>query len=75
MIRVVAQNLAENAIRYAGPGATFTLAVEHEGDSVVLRGTDDGVGVPEAQLPRLFERFFRATEHGHRAGRVSGSRS
>ena len=30
MIRVVAQNLAENAIRYAGPGATFTLAVERE---------------------------------------------
>ena len=52
MIRVVAQNLAENAIRYAGPGATFTLAVEREGDSVVLRGTDDGVGVEEAQLPQ-----------------------
>ena len=32
MIRVVAQNLAENAIRYAGPGATFTLAIERVGD-------------------------------------------
>ncbi|MBA2295895.1 MAG: HAMP domain-containing histidine kinase, partial [Actinobacteria bacterium] len=41
MIRVVAQNLAENAIRYAGPGATFTLAVEREGADVVVRGTDD----------------------------------
>ena len=50
MIRVIAQNLAENAIRYAGPGATFTLAVERDGDSIVLRGTDDGVGVEEAQL-------------------------
>src|SRR6476619_852414 len=60
MIRVIAQNLAENAIRYAGPGATFTLAVERDGSSIVLRGTDDGVGVEEAQLTRLFERFFRA---------------
>ena len=70
MIRVVAQNLAENAIRYAGPGATFTLAVERVGDAVVLRGTDDGVGVEEAQLTRLFERFFRADRA--RASRGTG---
>jgi signal transduction histidine kinase len=60
MLRVIAQNLAENAIRYAGPGATFTLAVERVGDRVVVRGFDDGVGVSEAELTRLFERFFRA---------------
>jgi signal transduction histidine kinase len=70
MIRVVAHNLAENAIRYAGPGATFTLAVERDGDSVILRGTDDGVGVEEAQLPRLFERFFRSDRA--RASRGTG---
>ena len=70
MIRVVAQNLAENAIRYAGPGATFTLAVEREGDAVILRGTDDGVGVEESQLTRLFERFFRADRA--RASRGTG---
>ena len=70
MIRVVAQNLAENAIRYAGPGATFTLAVERDDRGTVLRGTDDGVGVPEAELPRLFERFFRADRA--RASRGTG---
>src|SRR6188508_1945492 len=70
MLRVVAQNLAENAIRYAGPGATFTLAIERVGDAVVLRGTDDGVGVEEAQLGRLFERFFRADRA--RASRGTG---
>ena len=70
MIRVVAQNLAENAIRYAGPGATFTLAVEREGDAIVVRGTDDGVGVQEAELTRLFERFFRADRA--RASRGTG---
>jgi two-component system sensor histidine kinase SenX3 len=70
MLRVVAQNLAENAIRYAGPGASFTLAVERDGDDVVLRGTDDGVGVAESELPRLFERFYRA-DHS-RASRGTG---
>jgi two-component system sensor histidine kinase SenX3 len=70
MIRVIAENLAENAIRYAGPGATFTLAVERAGDEVLLRGTDDGVGVDETQLSRLFERFFRADRA--RASRGTG---
>ena len=61
MLRVVARNLAENAIRYAGPEATFTLSVERDGDgTVVLVARDDGVGVEEVELPRLFERFFRS---------------
>jgi two-component system sensor histidine kinase SenX3 len=70
MLRVVAQNLAENAIRYAGPGATFTLAIEREGDEVILRGTDDGVGVGRTELSRLFERFYRADRA--RASRGTG---
>jgi signal transduction histidine kinase len=70
MLRVIAENLAENAIRYAGPGATFTLAVERRDDEVVVRGTDDGIGVDESQLPRLFERFFRADRA--RASRGTG---
>ena len=71
MLRVVARNLAENSIRYAGPGATFTLAVEHDpGGEVVVVGRDDGVGVGEAEVPRLFERFFRAD--AARASRGTG---
>src|SRR5262245_53905239 len=61
MLRVVARNLAENAIRYAGPGATFTLSVERGDDgSVTVSGRDDGLGLDEAEIPRLFERFYRA---------------
>lgn len=60
MLQVVAQNLAENAVRYAGPGATFTLSVRREHGSVVLSGADDGIGVLEQDVPRLFERFYRA---------------
>jgi two-component system phosphate regulon sensor histidine kinase PhoR len=70
MLRVVAQNLAENAIRYAGFGASFTLSVALEDGRRVLSGRDDGVGVGEADLPRLFERFYRA-DHA-RASRGTG---
>jgi two-component system phosphate regulon sensor histidine kinase PhoR len=60
MLRVIAENLATNAFRYAGEGATFTLTARREGDLLVLEGADDGAGVSEADLSRLFERFYRA---------------
>jgi two-component system phosphate regulon sensor histidine kinase PhoR len=60
MIRVIAQNLAQNSIRHAGPGARLTVSVRREDGSAVLTASDDGVGVPEEDLPRLFERFYRS---------------
>jgi two-component system, OmpR family, phosphate regulon sensor histidine kinase PhoR len=59
MLKMIAENLAENAIRYAGHGSSFTFEVRRAGDFVVLTAADDGSGVPEETLPRLFERFFR----------------
>jgi signal transduction histidine kinase len=70
MLRVVAQNLAENALRYAGYGATFTLSIRALNGARVLSGVDDGAGVAERDLPRLFERFYRA-DHA-RATRGTG---
>jgi two-component system phosphate regulon sensor histidine kinase PhoR len=70
MLRVIAQNLAENAIRYAGPDSTFRLSVSSDADGVVISGEDDGVGVDDDELPRLFERFFRADRA--RASRGTG---
>lgn len=71
MLGVVARNLAENAIRYAGPGTKFTLTVARDpDDGVVLSAVDDGIGVEEAELSRLFERFYRGDRA--RASRGSG---
>jgi signal transduction histidine kinase len=71
MLRVVVRNLAENAIRYAGPDTTLTIRVERESHgSVALAALDDGVGVEEAELPRIFERFYRADRT--RASRGTG---
>jgi signal transduction histidine kinase len=59
MLRVVVDNLVANAVRYAGPGAVCRLEVARTGREVVLTVADDGAGVAEADLPRLFERFYR----------------
>jgi signal transduction histidine kinase len=60
MLHIVAQNLTENAIRYAGHGATFMLTITREPEATVLTAADDGIGVSESDMPRLFERFWRA---------------
>jgi two-component system, OmpR family, phosphate regulon sensor histidine kinase PhoR len=60
MLRTIVENLLENAIRYAGEGATCVLSLRHEDGLIVLESSDDGAGVPEEDAPRLFERFFRS---------------
>jgi two-component system phosphate regulon sensor histidine kinase PhoR len=70
MLRVAIGNLAENAIRYAGDGATFSIRVGREGDETVITAADDGVGVSNEDLRRLFERFYRSDRA--RASRGTG---
>jgi two-component system phosphate regulon sensor histidine kinase PhoR len=60
MLRTVVENLLENAIRYAGEGATCVISLRSQDGTVVLEASDDGAGIPEADAPRLFERFFRS---------------
>lgn len=68
MLRVVWENLVENAVLHAGRGARLRLAVERD-SGVTLVAADDGIGVDEAELPRLFERFHR----GDRARATRGT--
>jgi two-component system phosphate regulon sensor histidine kinase PhoR len=68
MLQVVVQNLVENAIRHAGGGATCTVTCAETDAALRLVVADDGAGVPDGELPRLFERFYRGdrarTAHG-----------
>jgi two-component system phosphate regulon sensor histidine kinase PhoR len=60
MLRLVVENLLENSLRYAGEGATCTISLGRAGGEIVLEVADDGAGVPDEDVPRLFERFFRS---------------
>ncbi|MBR5700311.1 MAG: ATP-binding protein [Bacteroidales bacterium] len=59
MVYSIFRNLMDNAIAYAGVGTTVTLTAARDEDSWRFVFRDNGAGVPEAHLERLFERFYR----------------
>jgi two-component system sensor histidine kinase SenX3 len=62
MLRVVLENLLANSIRYAGQGSTCTVELSESEEGALLAVSDDGKGVEPADLPRLFERFYRGDQ-------------
>ncbi len=58
----VLSNLAANAFQHGAAGDTVTLTAATHEQEVRFTLTDNGPGVPEADLPRIFDRFYRADE-------------
>lgn len=62
------QNLLSNAIKYSPEGGTVEVCLERQGSLARISVTDDGMGVSEAELPRIFERFHRLESAKDAAG-------
>lgn len=60
-LRQMIGNLLDNAIKYTPERGVVRLAVDAEGDQVILRISDTGMGIPQADQPYLFDKFFRAS--------------
>lgn len=72
-IRQVATNLIVNSIKYGQNNGTTEVGVEYlNEDKVVVRITDNGIGIEKVNLPRLFERFYRVDNTGSRDKGGSG---
>ncbi len=60
-MRQALDNLLSNAIKYTPEGGRVTVTAGTGGDGVTIEISDTGIGIPAEQYPRLFSRFFRAT--------------
>ena len=65
-------NLIENAIKYNKPDGKVSVRLVVDGDSVVLTVDDTGVGVPDADMPHIFDRFYRVDKARSREAGGSG---
>lgn len=58
-IEQVVQNIVSNALKYTPEGGTIQVSVYQEADTAVLEVRDNGVGIPEKDISRIFDRFYR----------------
>lgn len=64
-------NLIDNAVKYSGDRVDVDVAVTREGDRALVRVSDRGAGIPEAEVKRIFKRFYRVP--GPLTQRVKGT--
>ncbi|MFI8537514.1 ATP-binding protein [Streptomyces aquilus] len=71
-LRQAVGNLVSNAVRHTPAGGTVALSAEREGDDVVFRVADTGSGISGEDLPKVFDRFWRAEKSRSRQSGGSG---
>jgi signal transduction histidine kinase len=59
LIERVLENLMENALRHTPEDGTVSIVLSPEGDNLSVRISDTGHGIPETELPRIFDRFYQ----------------
>lgn len=66
LVKLALKQLLENALKYSPPDTPVSIRLIFAGDGVALEVTDQGKGIPRAELGRLFDRFYRSPDVRHR---------
>jgi two-component system sensor histidine kinase QseC len=61
LMRILIDNVLDNAIKYGGAGGKIAVRIARERQSIVLSVSDDGPGVSPAERERITDRFFRGS--------------
>ncbi len=72
LIERVLENLIENALRHTPEGGTVSIVLAPVGDGVTVNVSDTGSGIPEEEIPRIFDRFYRIGKSGRDKTEGSG---
>jgi signal transduction histidine kinase len=68
----VMMNLLDNALKYSDQGSTVSIDVRAEKKNIVIIVSDEGTGIPEEDLPHIFERLYRVDKSRSRASGGTG---
>ena len=71
-IHQVIYNLVDNAVKYSAAGGAVQVSLRWRNEQVVLQVADNGAGIPEEDLPRIFQRFYRVDKARSRAAGGTG---
>ena len=62
MLEMMFENILSNAIKYSPSGSAITITVDHIGQDIICSITDQGIGIPEKNISKIFDRFYRVDE-------------
>ena len=72
LLREMLYNLCDNAIKYNVPGGSVTVNVWRNGQHPCVSVSDTGIGIPQADQERIFERFYRVGQEPFQGRRRDG---
>ena len=60
-LRQLLDNLLSNAVKYSGEGSIISVSLHSEDSQIIFSVADEGVGIPQSEQARIFEKFYRAS--------------
>ncbi|MEY8849769.1 ATP-binding protein [Psychroserpens sp. XS_ASV72] len=71
-MRQIVSNLISNALKFSSEGSTIEISLQQQNQEAIIKVSDEGIGIPEDQLPFIFDRFFQVESEHHKVYQGTG---